>query len=314
MGQVELKKEAKMLNNIQTFFSVLVLIFSIGMFLTVFKEKKGLIDLFIATVLSLVLINLNFWYLTGLGITLILYPLINQKMAHNDIVTYSMTGSILTSYFVLILYQTYTLPLLKIIIAFTLIIMCLLSVLGIFEKNIKKFFIYSNLIQFLFVLLDLSIAKLTGKIGALGIIQIFNYTIAGSLFFLTLLILNKDKVNLFSEIQGHYYKDHTTGILAIIACVSLAGLPGLNIFVSEWLLFVKAFTIDPAITIIGIFIALLLFIMYFKVIYILISKYQTQKSKTNKISRSYAIILGILCLLFGILFNLQFYILNWVLQ
>ena len=211
VGQVELKKEAKMLNNIQTFFSVLVLIFSIGMFLTVFKEKKGLIDLFIATVLSLVLINLNFWYLTGLGITLILYPLINQKMAHNDIVTYSMTGSILTSYFVLILYQTYTLPLLKIIIAFTLIIMCLLSVLGIFEKNIKKFFIYSNLIQFLFVLLDLSIAKLTGKIGALGIIQIFNYTIAGSLFFLTLLILNKDKVNLFSEIQGHYYKDHTTG-------------------------------------------------------------------------------------------------------
>ena len=145
MGQVELKKEAKMLNNIQTFFSVLVLIFSIGMFLTVFKEKKGLIDLFIATVLSLVLINLNFWYLTGLGITLILYPLINQKMAHNDIVTYSMTGSILTSYFVLILYQTYTLPLLKIIIAFTLIIMCLLSVLGIFEKNIKKFFIYSIL-------------------------------------------------------------------------------------------------------------------------------------------------------------------------
>jgi len=54
--------------------------------------------------------------------------------------------------------------------------------------------------------------------------------------------------------------------------------------------------------------------MYFKVIYILISKYQTQKSKTNKISRSNAIILGILCLLFGILFNLQFYILNWVLQ
>ena len=191
--------------------------------------------------------------------------------------------------------------------------MCLLSVLGILEKNIKKYLIYSNLIQFMFVVLDLSVAKSTGNIGSLGIIQIFNYTIAGSLLFFTLMILNKDKAIMFKGIQGNYYKNHLVGVFAIIACMSLAGLPGLNIFVSEWLLFIKAFTIDPSITIIGIFIALLLFIMYFKVIYILISRFHIERIKTTKMLKFYVILLGILCLLFGIFFKLQFNIFDMVL-
>tara|TARA_Y100000034_G_scaffold26979_4_gene32137 strand:- start:5167 stop:6021 length:855 start_codon:yes stop_codon:yes gene_type:complete len=283
------------------------------MFITTYKHKKTLINLVLITTISLILINLNQWYFTGIGILFILFPLFNKKITHNNLAIFSMLGSIIGSYFILVLYQNIQIPILMIIITISLIIMCLLSVLGILEKNIKKYLIISNLIQFIFVILDLSVAKATGTIGSLGIIQIFNYTLAGTLFFLTLIILNKEKLNKFKDIQGYYYKDHIIGIFVIIACISLAGLPGLNIFVSEWLLFVKAFTIDPAITIIGIFIALLLFIMYFKVIYILISKYSIHKQKSHLLPKMYVILLGVLCLIFGIIFKLQFYIFDKVL-
>ena len=64
---------------------------------------------------------------------------------------------------------------------------------------------------------------------------------------------------------------------------------------------------------VSIFIALLLFIMYFKVIYILISNFKKEKLQQNILSRIYVIILGSLCLLFGIIFYLQFYIFDKVL-
>ncbi len=302
-----------MLDNIQIFFSVLVLVFFIGMMLVSYKYKKSLIYLLVLFILSLVLLNIDYWYISSIGILLILFPLIYKKIDQYDLISSSMIGSILGSYFLFNLFVNYKINYLMIIISIILIIMCLLSVLGILEKNINKYLIYSNLIQFSFVIVDLSVAKYFNRIDSLGIIQIFNYVLAGSLFFITLIMLNKDKSDSFKDIQGYYYKDHITGVFAIIACVSLAGLPGLNIFVSEWMLFVKSLSIDPAITVIGIFIALLLFIMYFKVIYILISNFKKEKLQQNILSRIYVIILGSLCLLFGIIFYLQFYIFDKVL-
>lgn len=299
-----------MLTNIQIFFSVLILIFFISM-LTV-SYKKNLTHLLITTIISLILININQWQVSVIGIIAILFPLLYKRLSQTKLTIYLMLGSILGAYFLLKLYLTYDISITKIIIAISLIIMCVLSIIGILEKRIKKYLIYSNIIQFCFIIVDLSVAKINGNIGTLGIIQIFNYTLAGSLFFITLIILNKDKLQTFKEIQGSYYKDHWIGIFAIIACASLAGLPGLNIFVSEWLLFVKAFVINPSITVLGIFIALLLFIMYFKVIYILVSSFDVHRQKSSTIAKTFVIILGALCLLFGVIFPLQFYLLRLV--
>jgi multicomponent Na+:H+ antiporter subunit D len=191
---------------------------------------------------------------------------------------------------------------------------CILAILGIFENDLKKYLIYSNAIQLLFVLLDLSIAKLSGKIATLGTIQIFNYTIAGILFFTTLGILSrKGKSKNIDELSGSYYSDKMNGNFAIISALSLAGLPGLNIFVSEWYLFKASFLINPIITIFGIFAALLLFVMYFKIVGVLLTGESESQRRTMKLLTYMNASLAFLCLLFGLIPQIQIYLLNMVL-
>jgi multicomponent Na+:H+ antiporter subunit D len=186
--------------------------------------------------------------------------------------------------------------------------------MGIFENDLKKYLIYSNLIQLIFVLLDLGVAKLSQKITTLGTIQIFNYTFAGLLLFLTLGILSKDnKLKKISTLQGSYYRDRGNGIFAVIAALSLAGLPGLNLFVSEWFLFTASFIINSIITIFGIFLALLLFIMYFKIVNVLlVGSVEVREPRLRSLTYLNAI-LAIICLIFGLLPQIQLYILDKVL-
>jgi multicomponent Na+:H+ antiporter subunit D len=189
-----------------------------------------------------------------------------------------------------------------------------MAVMAIFEDNLKRYLIYSNIIQLMFVLLDLTIAKLTGKISTLGTIQIFNYTFAGLLFFLTLGVLSRDnKRKNISSLQGTFYEDKINGFFALIAAISLAGLPGLNIFVSEWFLFKASFFINPVLTLFGIFIALLLFIMYFKIINVTsVGNFDQPKTFMKQITYVNAI-LAIICLVLGLLPQVQLFILNQVL-
>jgi len=189
-----------------------------------------------------------------------------------------------------------------------------MAVMAIFEDNLKRYLIYSNAIQLAFVLLDLTIAKLSQKITTLGTIQIFNYTFAGLLFFLTLGVLSKDnKRKNISSLQGTFYEDKKNGLFAVIAAISLAGLPGLNIFVSEWFLFKASFLINPVITLFGIFIALLLFIMYFKIVNV-ISVGNFEQSKIHMKYITYVnCILAVICLIFGLLPKIQLLILDKVL-
>jgi len=193
----------------------------------------------------------------------------------------------------------------------SVVLICFLAVFGIMRNNIIKFLLLSNLIQLTFVFLDLSVAKLTLKIAALGVIQIFNYTIAGMLLFVTLgSLVEENKHKFLGQLQGYYYKDPHVAIFASIAAISLAGLPGLNIFVSEWLLFKTSFNINPIITVWGIFAALLLFIMYFKIIYILLSGKRVLKAKAHTSLQVYIWVLALACLVFGLLPFTQLYILG----
>lgn len=144
-----------------------------------------------------------------------------------------------------------------------------LGILGIFEDDILKYLAISNAVQLAFVALDLSVVAISGKMGVLATIQIFNYAFAGTLLFTALCVLTDNlKGRRFDEIYA-YHRTPANAVAASIAGLSLAGIPALNIFVAEWYLFITAYSINPAITILSIFAALILFIMYFKVVFAL---------------------------------------------
>jgi multicomponent Na+:H+ antiporter subunit D len=225
-----------------------------------------------------------------------------------------MFGSILLAYFLLKIFLTHEFAFLLPVAILSILLMSVSAIMGIFEDDLKKYLIYSNVIQLTFILLDLTIAKLSGKLSTLGTIQIFNYTFAGLLFFLTLGILSEDnKKKKISSLQGSYYKDKLNGAFAVIASLSLAGVPGLNIFVSEWFLFKASFLINPIITVLCIFLTLLLFIMYFKVANVLlIGSFEGKKIPMRYITFVNASLAAV-CLTFGLLPQVQLFILGKVL-
>jgi formate hydrogenlyase subunit 3/multisubunit Na+/H+ antiporter MnhD subunit len=82
-------------------------------------------------------------------------------------------------------------------------------------------------------------------------------------------------------------------------------------FVSEWFLFIASFAINPIITILGIFIALLLFIMYYKVVYVLLVGEGRQKTIPQPITILNGI-LALICIILGLLPQLQLELLSRV--
>lgn len=300
---------------ISLFFTVLLIISFLSMSVySFYYEKEDIIFLLFLTILLLYLVNLS-WYTSLISIVLLIIPIIfHKRISYTQLSFFSIFGSILLAYFLLNFFLVNEVLTLLPIIILSIILMCILAIMGVFENNLKKYLIYSNIIQFTFVLLDLGVAKLSQKISTLGTIQIFNYTFAGLLFFLTLGILSKDnEKKRISSLQGSYYKDKWNSTFGIIAALSLAGVPGLNIFISEWFLFKTSFTINPVITVFGIFVALLLFIMYFKVVNVLLVG-NVESSKFSMKSLTYLnAMFAIICLVFGLLSQIQLYLLNQVL-
>ena len=300
---------------ITIFFMALLLIsfFSMSLY-SFFHEKKDIIFLLLLT-LPLLYIIRSSWYYSAISILFLITPIIFfKRVQFIQLMCFSIFGSILLAYFILNFFLVYEIPNLLSIVIFSVFLMCVLAIMGIFENDLKKYLIYSNAIQLIFVLLDLGIAKLSQKITTLGTIQIFNYSFAGLLLFLTLGILSRDnRLKKISSLQGSYYGNKLNGIFAVIAALSLAGVPGLNLFVSEWFLFKASFIINPIITIFGIFVALLLFIMYFKIVNVLLVGEVKVKEVLIRPLTYLNAIFAIICLVFGLLPQIQLYILDMVL-
>lgn len=299
---------------IKAFFICLLLVFFIGAWIYArYHNKKMRNKISLFTLAAALLVYFGGWELSALGLLLIIIPILKRGQSYSMLITQSMLGSILGAYFLLMFYLNYNVLPITIIGLLSVVGICTLAIFGILEDNIRKYLIYSNLIQFTFVFLDLSVAKLSGKIAALGTIQIFNYVIAGTLLFLALGALSKSlKISSFAGLKGLYYKDPHNGLFAIIAGISLAGVPGLNIFVSEWLLFRTSFTISPMITILGIFAALLLMVMYFKIVYILLVGNVVKHEREGLPLVVYNGALAALCIGLGILPFIQFAILQGI--
>lgn len=297
------------------FFTALLLIFGFSMLAYCYCNKlwDGIFVLLI--LLSFLFIIRQEWIASALSISLLLYSLLFAKRtSYTQLATFSMVGSIAFAFFLLNFFLNNQLSHPVAMIIFTLLLMCYLTIQGIFEDDLEKYLIISSFIQTLFVLLDLTVASHRGgSIIALGTIQIFNYTFAGILLFLALGILSKDNRRIkITQLRGSNYRNPLIAACAIVAALSLAGIPGLNMFVSEWLLFQKAFLISPVITIFGIFLALLLFIMYFKLVYALSASESKIKERSPLLLNVISVLLMVICIVLGLLPNLQYFILGLV--
>lgn len=298
---------------IDVMFNTLLVITFVGILLyTFFYNRKYVWKLVLLTALAFVLINFLSWKFSAISFAIIALPLIFYKrLTYSTLITTSMLGSILCAFFLFHYYLYHDSDLMVLFGVFSTVFICFLAVFGIMRNNIIKFLLVSNLIQLTFIFMDLSVAKLTGEIPASGVIQIFNYTLAGMLLFVTLgSLIEENKHKYLGELQGYYYKDPHIAVFAGIAAISLAGIPGLNIFVSDFLLFRTSFAINPIITIWGIFAALLRFIMYFKIVYILFSGKRVFKEKAHISLQVYNWILALTCLVFGLLPFTQLYLLG----
>jgi len=296
------------------FFTGLLLIFVLTMFAYCYYNRSWDGIFVLLVLISFLFIMRQEWYVSALSITLLMYSLLfAKKTSYTQLVVFSMIGSIVFAFFLLNFFLYNFMEHYVIVIVSTLFLMCYLTIQGIFEDDLEKYLIISNFIQTLFVFLDLTVASVGGKIMRLGTIQIFNYTFAGTLLFLTIGILSKDNRRIkITQLRGSNYRNPLIALCAIVAALSLAGVPGLNMFISEWLLFQKAFLISPVITIFGIFLALLLFIMYFKLVYVLSVSESKVKERSPWLLNMISVVLAIICLVLGLLPKLQYLILSWV--
>ena len=286
----------------QVFFAALIAITAISLAIQAYyKNKKSLISILILTIFSLFTLQTP-----ELSIILPLLLIFRKKLNYTDFAALNMLTAItLANYFLTL--TTLQLPYLEIAFA-TVILICILAVIGIFENKIKNYLLISSAIQIIFIILDLSVGQLTEHSAIINTVQIFNYTFAGLLLFLTIGVFIKKKTFIY-ELEGSVFTDKYNDAFATIACLSLAGLPGFNMFVSEWALFTAGYTVSPIITIFGIIAALLLFIMYYKIVYVLLVG-QGKKHKVPKPITITNALLAIIIIILGLIPPIQNYILT----
>jgi len=296
------------------FFTILLSAFSFIVISYSFFNKKNDILFILLLFASTIMIIWQHWYTSALSITFLLLSLLFAKRTtYTQLMTFSMFGIILFGLFMFKFFFYYTIENVAFVIFSSLVILCYLTIQGIFEDDLEKFLIISNFIQAFTIFLDLTVADFSGELGNLGLIKVFNYTITGTLLFLTLGILSKDnRRTKITQLRGSNRRNRLISLCAIIAALSLSGLPGLNMFVSEWLLFKNAFLISPVFTIFGIFMALLMFVMYFKIVYVLSVGDSKVKEKSPWLLNGIAVTLALTCLILGLIPNLQYWILSLV--
>jgi len=268
------------------FVELLILnLFGLALFVYLYDKKIFLTWCMMA---FLSILGIIYWRFSVIFLVTLLLPVVKRTKIITTAVL-CMPSTIMLSWFLFNypLTASFALPFAYVAV----IAISLFAIHAMFEDDVQQFLAWSNLIQFIFVALDMSIAVVAGK-ELLKTIQIFNYGITGLLFFLALGALAKHRKSFAGELWGVFFEDKWNGAFASIAAISLAGLPLFNIFVSEWYLFTASYLIDPLISILGIFAALVLFIMYFKVAYVLFSG----RSEHRPIPISITIFNAILCL------------------
>jgi len=251
------------------------------------------------------------WYVSALSISLLIYSLLfHKKTSYGQMMVFSMIGAIVLGFFLFNFFLYNYIKHANFLAISTLVFMCFLSIRGIFEDDLEKYLLISNFIQVLFIFLGLILSSIGGRLLPLGLTQTFNYTIGGTLLFLCIGVLSKDNRRVkLSQLRGSIYRNPLVTASAILTILSLSGFPGLNMFPDRWLLIQKYYLISPIIPIFLIFLTLLNFVMYSKLIYVLSSGESKIKEKIPIILGLLIIALLVISILLGIP-NTQYYIME----
>lgn len=252
---------------IELFFSLLVVLCyaALGTY-AINYERKALLELGLLLVVALFVIK-NIWQLSLLFVfLLILSP--SQRLKYSSFAAYTFFPALMLSFFLVKSFAKADVRIMLPLAIISVVAICALAIIGVFEDNLRRYLAISNAAQLLFVVLGLCIGKMAGGL-VLGTVQIFNYTIAGLALFLGIGVLAQHRHRI-SELEGSYLRNRWNDIFAVIACLSLAGLPVFNMFAGEWGIFTSAFAVAPMIALLGVFAALMLLVMYYKIIYVLL--------------------------------------------
>lgn len=115
------------------------------------------------------------------------------------------------------------------------------GVMALAQKNLKKMLAYSSMSQMGYILFGFAVINVIGVNGAL--LHILNHGICMGIWFMVAGIIQKNAGTLdFDKLGGLSEKMPATAALAAIAGLSLAGVPPLLGFTSEWMIFVGGAT------------------------------------------------------------------------
>jgi NADH-quinone oxidoreductase subunit M len=115
------------------------------------------------------------------------------------------------------------------------------GIMAITQKNLKRMLAYSSMSQMGYILFGFAMINVIGVNGAL--LQILNHGICMGIWFMVAGIILKNTGTLdFDKLGGLSEKMPITAAVATIAGLSLAGIPPLLGFTSEWMIFVGGST------------------------------------------------------------------------
>lgn len=110
------------------------------------------------------------------------------------------------------------------------------GLIALAQTDIKRLFAYSSISQMGYVFFGLFLFNTTGYAGS--IFQVINHAIVKSLlFFISGVIIHSTGVRDMRKLGGLLKYMPVTASAALLAALSLSGIPLLNIFVSEWMIF-----------------------------------------------------------------------------
>jgi len=174
---------------------------------------------------------------------------------------------------------------------------------AISEQNIKKLIGYFDITQVGLILLDFGIGLMLVEIDTIGVIQFMNYAIAMPLLLLSIgWVVSKGKSENISILNGIAKTAPLLGIFIAISALSFAGVPGLNIFISEWITYMLAMQVgNPFVVAIVAVAVISCFIPFFKVFYTTFVGVSKLKIKISLPTKILGIALTILCIILGLL-------------
>jgi formate hydrogenlyase subunit 3/multisubunit Na+/H+ antiporter MnhD subunit len=111
---------------------------------------------------------------------------------------------------------------------------------GLFQRSITTYVIFSTIIQAAYFILDVGSVLVGGKSVMFAFLQALNFTISGGLFMILFArIYSSVKKDDFVDYDGLYLKNRFLVFAMCIACLSLGGMAGFNIFVGEFLFYFR---------------------------------------------------------------------------